>query len=171
MNLIRTVLFSLLVSTPALAQCNGLHPAGVITLIGQGCNEITNTGVSPWFSFFTLPSASQSVLVQASVDRTPDYPTAPAIYTGFVYFGLTGVLPGIQFPTTSLPTCLWFTPPDIVWSPVVIPVDPNCQSVAFAVVPPLAGLQGLPIYSQLAMFDGTQGKWAVSRQILFQIQP
>lgn len=171
MNALRILVSSLLLVLSAAAQCNGLHPSTVITLVGQGCNEITNTGVSPWFSFFTLPSASQTVLVQASVDRTPDYPTAPAIYTGFVYFGLTGVLPGIQFPGTALPTCLWFTPPDIVWSPVIVPVDPNCQGIAFAVIPPLAGLQGLPIYAQLAMHDGVQNKWAISRQILFQIQP
>lgn len=171
MNTLRTALLSLLLSVSAIAQCAGLHPPGVVTLIGQGCNEITNSGISPWFSFFTLPSATQTVLMQASVDRVPDYPTAPAIYTGFVYFGLQGLLPGIQFPTTVNPSCLWFTPPDIVWSPVVVAVQPGCQGVSFAVVPPLAGLQGLPIYAQLAMLDGTQSKWAVSRQILFQIQP
>lgn len=171
MNTLRTVLFSLFLTVAALAQCTGVHPPTVITLIGQGCNEITTSGISPWFSMFVLPSASQTVVVTAAVDRVPVYSPAPAVYTGAVFFGLTGLIPGVQFPGTALPACLWFTPGDIVWMPLVVDVQTGCQGIPYATVPPLTGLQGLPLFAQLAMHDGTQGKWAISSQILFTIQP
>lgn len=169
--MIRSILCVLMLAFSAVAQCAGVHPPTVITLVGQGCNEITSSGVSPWFSMFALPSATQSVVVTAAVDRVPVYTGAPAIYTGAVFFGLSGLLPGIQFPGTSLPSCLWFTPADIVWLPAVVNVQTGCQSVPYALIPPFPGLQGLPVFAQLAMFDALNGGWAISPQILFTIQP
>lgn len=169
--MIRAFMCVLLFTLSAMAQCAGLHSPTVATLAGSGCNEITSSGVSPWFSMFVLPSATQTVTVTAAVDRVPLYAPAPAVYSGVVFFGLSGFIPGVQFPGTTLPTCLWFTPADIVWMPFVVDVLPGCQAIPYAVIPPLAGLQGLPLFGQLAMHDGLQGKWAVSAQILFTIQP
>lgn len=169
--MIRSLLCVLVLTLSAVAQCAGLHPPTVITLVGQGCNEITSSGVSPWFSMFVLPSASQTVTVTAAVDRVPVYTGAPAIYSGVVFFGLTGLIPGVQFLGTSLPTCLWFTPGDIIWMPMVVDVQVPCQSIPYAQLPPFVGLQGLPVFAQLAMFDALNGGWAVSPQILFTIQP
>lgn len=169
--MIRSLLCVLVLTLSAVAQCAGVHPPTVITLVGQGCNEITSSGVSPWFSMFALPSASQTVTVTAAVDRVPVYTGAPAIYTGAVFFGLTGFIPGVQFPGTSLPSCLWFTPGDIVWMPMVVDVQVPCQAIPYAQLPPFVGLQGLPVFAQLAMFDSLNGGWAISPQILFTIQP
>lgn len=169
--MIRAILCAIVFALSSVAQCAGVHPPTVITLVGQGCNEITSSGVSPWFSMFALPSATQSVVVTAAIDRVPLYTPAPAVYTGAVFFGLTGLIPGIQFPGTSLPSCLWFTPADIVWMPLVVNVQAGCQPVPYALIPPFPGLQGLPVFAQLAMFDSLNGGFAISPQILFTIQP
>lgn len=152
------------------AQCVN-HPPGVADVTAGGCNEIS-TGPVPRYSFFTLPSATQSVLVLAAINNVPDYPGAPAIFYGTVWFELSGMPSGvgIQIPGTSSPNCLWYTLPDIQWSPIVF-AQAGCQSVPYGTVAPLSGLQGFVVFTQLALWDGVQNKWAVSRQIAFAVQP
>jgi hypothetical protein len=170
MNPLLSLLLVLTLLTGGLsAQCSN-HPPGVSDVTFGGCNEIAS-GLQPRYSYFTIPSASQNVVVSAAVVNVPNYPSAPAVFYGTVWFQLSPPSgAAVQFPTTTNPNCLWYNLPDLIWSPI-IPVQSGCQAIPLGLVPALVGLQGLPVYTQLAIWDGVQNKWAITRQIAFVIQP
>ena len=171
-NTIRAVLSALLLTGVSTAQCNGIHPPGVIGIVGipaPGCNEINPSQPVPFLSIDAAPSASAGGPLSFVWSRTPNYATAPGTYEGFVAIDLTQPPPYV-IPGFTHPNCFMTVGPTVILWQIPVVVNSSCYFTQFAVLPPLPGLAGVIFYSQGILWDLTQGNFAVTKPFAFQYQ-
>lgn len=161
MKLIRFTLFAILLAAVCAGQCQyGVHPAGVFTTIGGGCNNIS-ADPPAWFTLDTSPKIGATI--QWEVVGPPNL--GGLLGQGIVIVG-GATTPPIPVPGTT--NCFSFVRPDYTQSfPVVM--APGCQQALFTQIPLDPVLIGLALYAQLHL----EVSWQFSsvQVILWQILP